>query len=117
MKLYFVHFHIHILTLALTLLLTYSKFTKKLKLNPTVVLLYFNRLLITLPFSGYIGYVEDAATKIIPLHYKVKYDNSLIHTVIHSYYPDLSEPKRHIHSSSLQKTNNAMLLIVTMLVK
>ena len=42
---------------------------------------------------GFIGYIEVPATNIQPTHYKVNDVNSLIHTVFHSYYPDLSEPK------------------------
>ena len=38
---------------------------------------------------GYVGYIEVPATKIKPLHYKVNGVNSLIHTVFHSFYPDL----------------------------
>ena len=31
--------------------------------------------------------------------------NSLVHTVFHSYYPDLSEPKPSLRRSSLRKPN------------
>ena len=42
---------------------------------------------------GYIGYIEVPATNIQPIHYKGNDVNSLIHTVFHSFYPDLSESK------------------------
>ena len=51
---------------------------------------------------GYIGYIEVPATNIQPTHYKVNDVNSLIHTVFHSYYPDLSEPKPPRRRSSLR---------------
>ena len=51
---------------------------------------------------GYIGYIEVPATNIQPSHYKVNDVNSLIHTVFHSYYPDLSEPKLPRRRSSLR---------------
>ena len=54
---------------------------------------------------GYIGYIEFPATNIKPLHYKVNDVNSLIHTVFHSYYPDLSELKPPLRCSSLRKPN------------
>ena len=52
---------------------------------------------------GYIGYIEVPATKMKPLHYKVNDVKSSIHTVFHSYYPDLSEPKSPLRLSSLRK--------------
>ena len=55
---------------------------------------------------GYVGYIEVPATNIKPLRYKVNGVNSLIHTVFHSYYPDLSEPKPPLRRSSLRKPNN-----------
>ena len=51
---------------------------------------------------GSIGYIEVPATNIQPTHYKVNDVNSLIHTVFHSYYPDLSEPKPPRRRSSLR---------------
>ena len=51
---------------------------------------------------GYIGYFEVPATNIQPTHYKVNDANSLIHTVFHSYYSDLSEPKPPRRRSSLR---------------
>ena len=51
---------------------------------------------------GYIGYIEVPATNIQPTHYKVNDVNSLIHTVFHSYYPDLSEPNHPRRRSSLR---------------
>ena len=51
---------------------------------------------------GYIGYIEVPATNIQPTHYKVNDVNSLIHTLFHSYYPDLSEPKTPRRRSSLR---------------
>ena len=51
---------------------------------------------------GYIGYIEVPATNIQPTHYKVNDVNSLIHTVFHSYYPDLSEPKPPRRRASLR---------------
>ena len=42
---------------------------------------------------GYIGCIEVPATNIQPTYYKVNDVNSLLHTVFHSYYTDLSEPK------------------------
>ena len=51
---------------------------------------------------GYIGYIEVPATNIQPTHYKVNDVNSLIHTVFHSYYPDISEPKPPRRRSSLR---------------
>ena len=51
---------------------------------------------------GYIGYFEVPATNIQPTQYKVNDVNSLIHTVFHSYYPDLSEPKPLRRRSSLR---------------
>ena len=41
---------------------------------------------------GYIGYIEVPATNNKPPHYKVIEINSLIHTILLSNYPDLSEP-------------------------
>ena len=52
---------------------------------------------------GYIFYIEVPATNIKPLNYKVNDVNSFIHTVFHSYYLDLSEPKPHVRRSSLRK--------------
>ena len=54
---------------------------------------------------GYIGYIEVPATNNKPLHYKVNAVNSLIHTVFHSYYPNLSERKPPLRRSSLRKPN------------
>ena len=54
---------------------------------------------------GYIGYIEVPATIIKPFHHKVNDVNSLIHTVFHSYYPDLSESKTPLRRSSLRKPN------------
>ena len=54
---------------------------------------------------GYIGYTEAPATNIKPLHLKVNDVNSLIHTVFHSYHPDLSEPKPPLCRSSLRKSH------------
>ena len=54
---------------------------------------------------GYIGHIGVPATNIKPLHYKVNDVNSLIHTVFHSYYPDLSEPKPLTRRFSLRKLN------------
>ena len=51
---------------------------------------------------GYIGYIEVPATNIQPSRYKVNDVNSLIHSVFHSYYPDLSEPKPPRRRSSLR---------------
>ena len=51
---------------------------------------------------GYIGYIEVPATNIQTTHYKVNDVNSLIHTIFHSYYPDLSEPKPLRRRSSLR---------------
>ena len=51
---------------------------------------------------GYIGYIEVPATTNQPTHYKVNDVNSLIHTIFHSYYPDLSEPKPPRRRSSLR---------------
>ena len=54
---------------------------------------------------GYIGYIEVPATDIKPLHYKGNEENSLINTVFHSYYPDLSEPKPPLRRSPLRNHN------------
>ena len=54
---------------------------------------------------GYIGYIEFPTTNIKPSHYKVNDINSLINTVLHSYHPDLSEPKPPLRRSSLRKPN------------
>ena len=52
---------------------------------------------------GYIGYIEVPATNIQPSHYKVNDVNSYFtHTVFHSYYLDLSEPKPPRRRSSLR---------------
>ena len=51
---------------------------------------------------GYIGYIEVPATNIQPSYYKVNDVNSLLHSVFHSYYPDLSEPKPPRRRSSLR---------------
>ena len=42
---------------------------------------------------GYIGYIVVPATNFKPPQYKVIGVNSAIHTIFHSYYPYLSEPK------------------------
>ena len=41
----------------------------------------------TLP-RGITGYIEIPITQITPPHYRVNDVNSLIHSVIHAYYPD-----------------------------
>ena len=51
---------------------------------------------------GYIGYIEVPATNFQSSRYKVNDVNSLIHSVFHSYYPDLSEPKPPRRRSSLR---------------
>ena len=48
------------------------------------------------------NYTEVSATNKKPPHYKVKDVNSLIHTVIHSNYPDLSETRPPLRRSSLR---------------
>ena len=53
---------------------------------------------------GYLGYIEVPATNVKPLHYKNKDVNSLNHTIIHSYYSDISEPQPPARRSSLLKT-------------
>ena len=49
------------------------------------------------------GYNEVPAINIKPPHYKVNDVNSLIHTMFHTYYPELSEPKPSIRRSSLKR--------------
>ena len=43
--------------------------------------------------QGYIVYIEKIATILEPPHYKVNDVSSLKHTVFHTFYPELSEPK------------------------
>ena len=57
---------------------------------------------------GYVGYIEVPATNIKPPHYKIHEGNSLIHTVFHSYFPDLSEPNPLVRLSSLKNTKIEM---------
>ena len=45
----------------------------------------------TLP-RGIIGYIEISITQTTPPHYRVHDVNSLIHSVIHAYHPDITTP-------------------------
>ena len=47
----------------------------------------------TLP-RGLIGYIEIPITQTAPPHYRVQDVNSLIHSVIHAYHPDITIPIR-----------------------
>ena len=58
--------------------------------------------------QGYVVYFEVPATNTKPPHYKVDDVNSLIHTIFHTYYPDLSEPKPPVRLSSLKRSNVEM---------
>ena len=49
-------------------------------------------------------YNEVPATNIKPPHYKVNNVNSLIHTMFHTYYPDLSELKPPVGRSYLKRS-------------
>ena len=53
---------------------------------------------------GYIGSIEVPATNIKPPYYKVDDASSLLHTMYHSYYPGLAEPKPPVRRSSLKRT-------------
>ena len=47
----------------------------------------------TLP-RGIIGYIEIPITQTTPSHYRVHDVNSLIHSVIHAYHPDITTPTK-----------------------
>ena len=53
---------------------------------------------------GYINFVEVLATNIKQPHYKVNDFNSSIHTIVHTNYPDLSEPKHPVRRSCLKRS-------------
>ena len=42
--------------------------------------------------TGLFGYIEIPLATVRPLHYRVKHINTPIHTVIHTYHPDITEP-------------------------
>ena len=54
---------------------------------------------------GYIDYIEVPETNNNPPHYKINDVNSLIHTIIHTNYTDLSERKPSVHRSSFKRSS------------
>ena len=54
--------------------------------------------------TGLLGYIEIAITTVRPLRYRVKDINILIHTVIHTYHPDITEPAVHHYQDMTQNT-------------
>ena len=103
MKLYFLLHLIQFLIHASIPPLIFFKSITMLKLNLqcSVIIQNITHHSATLT-PGYIGYIEVPATNIQPSRYKVNDVNSLIHSVFHSYYPDLSEPKPPRRRSSLR---------------
>ena len=57
----------------------------------------------TLP-TGLIDYIEIPFTTVRPLHYRVKDINTLIHTVIHTYHPDIIGPVVNHYQDMTQNT-------------
>ena len=59
---------------------------------------------VTTLLTGLIGYIEIPITTVRPLHYQVKDINTLIHTVIHTYHPDITEPVKNHYQDMTQNT-------------
>ena len=106
MKVYFLQLHLHFSNAASFPPLTCSNFTKTLKWKPIAAVIFQNITHHSIFLSpGYKRVVELPPTNIKPPHYNVNDVNSLGHTILHTYYPDLSEPKSPVRLSSPQRTN------------
>ena len=105
---YFFLFIIHNLTHALIPLSIFPRVYQNLKTEPSSCSLIIQNIIThhsAILLQGYKGYPEVPATNIKPLHCKVNDVSSLIRTVFHSHYPDLSDPRPPIRRSSLRKPN------------
>ena len=51
------------------------------------------------------GYIEITNTTVEPSHYKIKDLNTLIHSVVHTYHPEITEPIK-VHYQKMKQFEN-----------
>ena len=95
--------------LFLSKLKRYFSFMQLLSRNSEIflsVIIKNNAIHIATPPAGTVGYTEIPITIVKPSHYRNSDLNKLIHSVVHTYHPEITEPT-NVHYQGMEQINTS----------